>query len=328
MSSERINAAAVTASDDRPAAGPSWPQPAYAVEILPADASVTDYEEWRDERLRGIGGSDIAALLGLVGWESAYGLWLTKTGMRPPVDETPMMTRGRYAELMLGQWFADQTGLALRKTGTWAIPEYDPETGRTWSRGWMRCNPDRFTSDGGGVEFKAPDTDDWGNMWRRGPAEHAVAQARWCMAVTGCPHWYVVADGGKDGLRWWRIDRDAGYERWMVERAADWWYRHVVDGDPPDVDASEATTTACKESSSPADLLLPRVEVPGCAEWARERRRLKDAIKDLTGDLALIENRFKAELIGAETATDQGRPVLAWAYRKDQKVRVLKEPKK
>lgn len=133
-----------------------WPVPVDAVEILPADAARTMYDRWRDARLDGIGGSDIAAILGLVNWETEYGLWLTKTGARPPVDETPMMTRGRYAELMLAQWFADETGLALRKTGTWAVPEYDPVTDSTVP-GWMRCNPDRFTSDGGGVEFKAPD---------------------------------------------------------------------------------------------------------------------------------------------------------------------------
>lgn len=312
---------------DAAPAGPRWPQPTDAVEILPADASTTMYERWRDERLRGIGGSDIAAVLGLVGWESEFGLWLTKIGMRPPVVETPMMTRGRYGELMLAQWFADETGLALKRTGTWAIPEWDEETGQ-WVSGWERCNPDRFTSDGGGVEFKMPDTDDWGNLWRYGPAEHAVAQAEWCMAVTGCPHWYVVADGGKDGLRWWRIDRDEQRLRWMVDRVAAWWWRHIVNGDPPDVDGSEATTRACKESSSPAGTLLPRTEVPGCAEWARERRRLKDQMKDLKQDLDLVENRFKAALIGAETATDQGVDVLAWAYRKDQKVRMLKEPKK
>lgn len=307
--------------------GPRWPQPQYAVEILPADASTTMYERWRDERLRGIGGSDIAALLGLVGWESEYGLWLTKTGMRPPPDETPMMTRGRYAELMLGQWFADQTGLALRKTGTWAIPEYDPETGQTLDAGWMRCNPDRFTSDGGGVEMKAPDTDDWGNQWKHGPAAHAEAQARWCMAVTGCPHWYVVADGGRDGLRWWKVDRDPDYEVWMVNRAGGWWYRHVIEGDPPDVDGSEATTTACKEASLPAAQLLERVEVPGCADWARRRRELKDRQKADQAELDLIENRFKAALTHHRVATDGLRPVLQWAYRKDQKVRVLGEPK-
>lgn len=298
------------------------------MEILPADAQTTDYERWRDERLRGLGGSDIAAVLGLVKWESEFGLWLTKIGMRPPVVETPMMTRGRYAELMLSQWFADQTGLALRRTGTWAVPEYDPETGRTVDAGWMRCNPDRFTSDGGGVEFKAPDTDDWGDLWTRGPAEHAVVQAEWCMAVTGCPHWYVVADGGRDGLRWWRIDRDEQRLRWMVDRAAGWWYRHVVDGYPPDVDGSEATTRACKESSTPAGGLADKVEVPGCADWARRRRELKEAQKAAQAELDEIENRFKAALLQHAVATDGGVPVLAWEYRKDQKVRVLKEPKK
>lgn len=297
-----------------------WLAPVGAVEILPADASTTMYEAWRDARLDGIGGSDIAAILGLVSWEREYGLWLTKTGARPPVTETPIMTRGRYAELMLGQWFADQTGLGLRRTGTWVVEGAEH----------LRCNPDRFTSDGGVAEMKAPDTDDWGQSWKYGPAVHAVAQVEWCMAVTGAPHGYVIADGGRAGLRWWRIDRDDERISHRVKLVDDWWWHHVVYGNAPDVDGSEATTDAIKESSAPPEKLAEYVEVPGCTGWAVRRRELKNEIKERQGDLDVIENRFKAALMTARTATDNAHPILSWDYAsvgKPTQHRRFKEPK-
>jgi predicted phage-related endonuclease len=303
-----------------PAAG-GWLRPIGAVEVLPADASSTMYEAWRDARLDGIGGSDIAAILGLVGYETQYGVWLTKMGYRGPVDETPIMTRGRYAELMLGQWFADKTGIALKKTGTWVVDGAEH----------LRCNPDRLTSDGGVAEMKAPDTDDWAECWKHGPAIHAVTQIKWCMAITGAPHGYVIADGGRQGLRWWRIERDDTELDDMVKFVDWWWWWHIELGNEPEIDGSAATTDAIKAASLPPEKLEQFAEVPGCSDWARRRRELKDQIKALTADLDLVENQIKAALRTALTLTDNGRKVLTWDWAgltSKKPYRVLKEPKK
>ncbi len=301
--------------------GAGWLRPVGAVEVLPADAATTMYETWREARNDGIGGSDIAAILGLVTYSTEYGVWLTKAGHRGPVDETPIMTRGRYAELMLGQWFADQTGISLRKTGTWVVDGAEH----------LRCNPDRLTSDGGVAEMKAPDTDDWAQSWTHGPAIHAVTQVKWCMAVLGAPHGYVIADGGRQGLRWWRIARDDAELDGMVKLVDDWWWWHIEQGNEPTVDGYEATTDAIKAASLPPDKLAEFAEVPGCADWARERRDLKDQIKAAEKRLTLIENRIKAALRAARTLTDGGRKVISWdwaALNSSKPYRILKEPKK
>ncbi len=310
-----------TRGDAHPPDGGGWLTPVGAVEILPADASTTMYEAWRDARLDGIGGSDIAAILGLVAYEKQYGVWLAKMGHRPPVDETPIMTRGRYAELMLGQWFADQTGLSLRRTGTWVVDGAEH----------LRVNPDRLTSDGGVAEMKAPDLEDWADAWKYGPAIHAVVQIKWAMAILGAPHGYVIADGGRNGLRWWRIERDDAELDEMVKFVDWWWWWHIQLGHEPEVDGSETTTDSIKASSLPPEELAPFAEVPGCADWARERRRLKDLIKAATEELDLVENRIKAALRAALTLTDNGVKVISWAWaalNTKKPYRQLKEPKK
>ena len=311
----------------------AWPSPTGAVQILPPDASRTDYDAWCDARLAGIGGSDIPTVLGLVRWESPYGLWLTKTGRRPPIPDTGRMKRGRYLEPALAQFFADETGIALRRTGTWARLMWDAETQATVP-GWERCNPDRFTADGGIVEIKAPDTDDWGDHWRTGPALHAVAQLMWTMGVVEVDHGYVVADGA-DGLRWWLVERDDSVIEWMRAVAGAWFRKHVLDDDPPDIDATDATTLALKQASAPPGKLAPTVFVPGATALARERRDLKNQIKALTEQLALVENVFRAALRTAETAVDPetGTPVLSWSWASldsptKAPYRTFKEPKK
>lgn len=309
-----------------------WPKPASAVEILPADAATTDYERWQAARHDGIGGSDIAVVLGLVGWEREYGLWLAKTGRRPAIPDTGRMKRGRYLEPALAQFFADETGIALRRTGTWARLVWDADA-RVMVPGWMRGNPDRFTNDGGVVEIKAPDTDDWGDHWRTGPALHAVAQLMWMLAVLGLTHGYVVADGA-DGLRWWRVERDDSVIEWMFDVAGRWFMRHVVEDEPPAVDGSDATTTALKQASAPPGKLAKTALMPAATALARERRDLKNQIKALSDRLALVENTFKAALLNAETAVDAetGAKVLSWSWASLNSTskapyRTFKEPK-
>lgn len=38
------------------------------------------HQEWLEDRRKGIGGSDVATILGLNQYKSAYQLWLEKTG--------------------------------------------------------------------------------------------------------------------------------------------------------------------------------------------------------------------------------------------------------
>ena len=75
--------------------------------------------------------------------------------------------------------------------------------------------------------------------------------------------------------------------------------------------------------------------VPGATALARERRDLKNQIKALTEQLALVENVFRAALRTAETAVDPetGTPVLSWSWASldsptKAPYRTFKEPKK
>lgn len=68
-------------------------------------------EEWLKWRKKGLGGSDIAAILGISKWSSAIDIWLQKTNQK--FDETienEAMTWGKILEPVIREQFKQKTG--------------------------------------------------------------------------------------------------------------------------------------------------------------------------------------------------------------------------
>lgn len=283
-----------------------WPTVTIATEVLPAGTVETDHQGWLAARTRGLGGSDVAAVVGAHPWHSPYEVWLDKTDRSQPRPDTWAMRRGRYFEPALCQWFSDQTGLATLRTGTWARNDAP----------WMMCNPDRFVGDGCGLEVKQP-ASEWAAQWIPGPADYAVVQALWGIAVTGLPGWYLAADvsqGTAVELPLWLLDAADHAERiqWLVDVADWWWHRYVVADRPPPVDGSDATTAALKRAFRWPVNLGHLVELPGLGAKVARRRELKQIIADATDELALVENWIRAGLEHDETGCENGVPLIAY----------------
>lgn len=68
--------------------------------------------EWHEQRRAGIGGSDVAALLGLSKWKSPYQLFLEKTGNAPPQEDNEAMYWGRMLEPVIRDAYEEKTGTA------------------------------------------------------------------------------------------------------------------------------------------------------------------------------------------------------------------------
>jgi putative phage-type endonuclease len=288
----------------------TWPCITTAAEILPAGAVDTDFGSWLEVRRGGLGGSEIAAVLGLHPFHSPYQVWLDKTGRTRPIRDQFIMRRGRYYEPAIAQWFADETRLGVKTTGTWASLDAP----------WKRCNPDRFTSDGYGLEIKVP-ASEWAAQWKDGPALYAVVQAIWCAHVLGLRRWYLAADvnqGRGAELPVWVVDVEEWAERlaYWVEIAEWWWYRYVEGDTPPPVDASEATAEALSwafRRPNGGEELGHMVRVPGLRPKVTRRAELKAVIKEAEGELRGVESWIKAALEHDEVGCDDDEiPIIAW----------------
>lgn len=300
------NGASATVSTPAPPA-PGWAEITTARELLPAGSVEGNHELWQATRLQGLGGSELAAILGLHPFESAYGIWLAKTGRGKPKRDTWAMARGRYYEPAVAQRWSDENGVATKRMGTWARLDAP----------WAMCNPDRCTADGLGLEIKMP-ASEWSGSWQDGPARYAVIQGIWCAWILGLPAWYLTADlaqGRSPTLPTWLLDMDEWAEAlaYWIEIADWWWYRYVVSDTPPPVDGSEATAEALNRAYRYPVRLGEAVMVPGLRGVVAERGRLKTVIKDAETDLKVVENRIKAVLQHDEAGCDvDGVPIIAW----------------
>lgn len=199
---------------------------------------------WLEWRRQGLGASDIAAVLGLSPWASPWSLWAEKTGLTGDNwTDSEDLEFGRRAELMIGPWFEDRTGLTLG-----CAQERIEHTEHTWARATL----DGRVFDGpnwtdpadclGGAEIK---TDRLSARWEQVPA-HYQAQGQWQMFTAGLERvWFPVLHGRR--LEIYELERDEADIAMMFDRAREFWFDHVVAGTPPPVDGSDATLTALAE---------------------------------------------------------------------------------
>ena len=179
--------------------------------------------EWLEQRTKGIGATDIAAILGISPWTDGYQLWEQKknpTAEAFDVDN-PAVRAGRLLEDAVAKWFTLSTGQRVYKNsaGDWIARSREADI--------FICSPDRLyrTKDGeiGLLECKT---------CRKGfdPENlppHYVAQVQWQMAVTGIRRATLawLASGIDFGCA--EIDYDEEYADKMKSAALDWWARYM-----------------------------------------------------------------------------------------------------
>lgn len=142
--------------------------------------------EWHDLRATGIGGSEVAAIVGCSPWKSAVTLWAEKTKRIPREEITnPAAEWGTRLESVILDKFAEEhADLKLhRDTGTWTHVD----------RPWQLSNPDAIyeTKDGryGIVEVKTARYED---DWIQGVPAYYATQVQWYLQTFGFEHAYVV----------------------------------------------------------------------------------------------------------------------------------------
>lgn len=191
-----------------------------------------------EARRLGLGGTDIAAILGLNPYHSPMGVYLEKLNLVEPQPDRMTMKIGRYLEPVLHRLYCEEVNLDegwLREIPP-IIHPLEP---------WRRGSPDRICPGlSRGVEFKTAGIRQakfWGDVESDEVPEPYLVQCAWYMSLTGYAHWDVAALLGGQDFRVYHLHRDLELEAMMLEAGRKFWFEHIIAQVPPPLDSTRAT---------------------------------------------------------------------------------------
>lgn len=274
--------------------------------------------KWVESRKQGIGGSDVASLMGLNRYGSPYEVWMQKTGRMPAPDlgDVQAVEWGNRLEDVVRRKFAEQH------------PELDVHemdcTLVSKERPWAFANLDGMLTDQRGshgiLEVKTASAYRAGD-WDDGPPTYYLTQVAHYMSVTGFTWaWFAVLLGGNE-YREFFVQRDEEDVRTVSSYVDTFWHENVEADVPPMLVGTPGETKALlsccpQESDEYADAygqtILNVLELVG----------VNQQIKDLTEHKRHLENDIRAAIgsnKGITTPTKKVTWVRTTAKRFDAK---------
>jgi putative phage-type endonuclease len=230
---------------------------------------------WHAARLQGVTASEIAAVLGLSPWESAWALWHRKAGLIGPAPENAEQAWGRVFEGPIAQRFTEEhPQVRVTRCGTY----------RSRLRPYQIANPDRLCWPGRiPLEIKwSPYGDGWGEEGSGIVPIYYRCQVLWQMDVLGVDHALLAALVGTD-FRVYRVDWHEDDAQLL--RAAAQTFRASLPtadnpaGDPPNLDDSTHTYRAVREMPDGIEDVEQVISDELAVDFRTARTALADAEK-------------------------------------------------
>ena len=267
------------------------------ISILPAAELVReapDFKSWFAARMKGIGASDAAAVMGLSPYKGQVELWGEKTGKIKPADlsENEAVQWGIRLEPAVADAYEGKTGKRLIDLGRRTVI-----TGRIAE--FAIATLDRVIDvpeNPGVLEIKTTGSERQ-SAWENGPPLQYQVQVQHQLMVTGLAwgEFAVLFGGQKFGII--RAERNEAFIALLLDKEAQFWdkVQRDIPPDPETVDGSESTTRAVKQlfpNDSGLEIVLPA----GSDCWDSELSGLKEQIGGLEERKREVENRIRLSL--------------------------------
>ena len=248
-------------------------------------------EEWLRYRKCGIGGSDVAAILGISKWNSAISLWLDKTNQtNEPVEENEAMQWGTIMEPIIRNHFAEVTGKTVVEVKAMLQHPEHP---------FMLADIDGLTEDDEGnpaiLEIKTA-SEYKRSEWENDIPSYYQTQVQHYLCVTGVQKAYVAVLIGGNSFKVYEVDADAEIQAMLIAVEKDFWNR-VQNMIRPEMDGSDAAKNlldslyhgGISEEIVMPDEAIEYVDayIEACAEEDNAKAKKQDAanhIKEIMGD--------------------------------------------
>ena len=267
-------------------------------------------EEWAAARTRGLGGSDIAAIVGLSPWAGPWDVFAAKTSGLQTKPESLRMRLGTALEPFLcAEYEREHSRTPIPNTALF-------QSGR---HPWQVGTPDAFLDPLLGIEWKTTDSrnaSQWGDEEDAVP-DYYAAQVAWYGMICDIPEWHLSVLIGNNDFRTYRLTRDPDLEDALLDAGARFWRDHIKTGRPPaiqagDVDAAGRWIQARFASHrAPLRKATEEEELLLC-----QLRTIRKDLAQLEKDGAILETSLKALLEDAEGIEGPGFR-LTWKKTKD-----------
>lgn len=252
------------------------------------------HQQWLDMRKKSVGGSEIAAALGLSRWRSPFDVWAEKTGHVTRKDEpTDAMRFGTLLEPVIRKEFARRNGLEVCECPYILAHKDYP---------FMTCNLDGYVKLPDGscavLEIKTANTfasDDWANMGA--PIEY-VMQVQYYLAITQMRFAYLAVLIGSSDYRQVIIERDDEVIAVIIEKLKDFW-KMVETNTPPTVRGMDNNILASLYPNSRTTVMALGKEHEAILTQYEEAKKAMDEAKKLKED---AEAKLKALMQDNEVA--------------------------
>lgn len=192
--------------------------------------------QFHERRMKGIGGSDISAIMGVNPFKSPLDVYLDKIGESEPLEDNFPMRLGRAMEVTLRQTYQElhecrihcsiEPRLLILEDGIFyhhpdGIASIDSD-GTTTDHLWEAKSSSRYSA------------------WKNGPPIEVLMQCRWGLLLSGLPKCVVSLSLGGREYREFEIFPDHQMQNEMIDAASDFWNCNVVEKVPPDPSGSES----------------------------------------------------------------------------------------
>ena len=256
---------------------------------------------WLEERRKGIGGTDAAAILGVSKWMTPHDVWLAKLGRLSPKPDSEAMWWGRALEDTIALRYSQRTGRQ-----TWKPDKFLQHPRHSCLIG----SPDRLiVGDRRGLEIKMANAfiarSEFGDAGTDEIPQGYLVQCLHYLSLTDFDFWDVAALLGGSDFRIYIVEHDRALTASISDRLAGWWQRHIVEGVEPEIGDSEATRQWLRESF-PQDMAPPLIADATATGWAERLRNARALLAGLEAEEAVAMNNLKALIGEAEGMKGDG----------------------
>lgn len=277
-----------------------------------------DNQAWLEARRTGIGGSDLAAVLGLSPWRSPLDVWRDKTGKAQPQEDNDKMKWGRLLEDLVAREAGQKLGKLVRRVNHVIRHKTLPMVG----------NIDRALHEQGKLpvvngEFRTSEILEcktaseytkhmWGEEGTDEIPRYYLPQCLHYLGLTNAEICYVAVLIGGSDYRLYKVAKDAELIGRMWDMAAKWWRDYVVNIIPPPPRTLAETASLFPQHVNKSIVASSEIEedITNLATVKNEIESLEKTEKELKDGIAsyIKDNEAIVDL--------SGKPLLTWKAAK------------